>query len=243
MKLNVGLIGKGNWGTKIKEKLDNLANVKFISGRNQNFTNQINKKNIEWIFIATPNQTHYKIVKKCIMNSINVFCEKPLCLSYEKAKELILLARKKKVKLFISDIYNFYSSKIKKLNKVNYVSRSKYVGGNDCEFFFRLMYHDISILYKFLKNKTLNNYHISKDFNKKNFFLILKFQNNLVINFNYFLNSKKKVHKINGISIKSKKDYLKKMINDILKNNVNFNENNKKSLFIIKFINKLQKRN
>ena len=44
MKLNVGLIGKGNWGTKIKEKLDNLANVKFISGRNQNFTNQINKK-------------------------------------------------------------------------------------------------------------------------------------------------------------------------------------------------------
>ena len=52
-------------------------------------------KNIEWIFIATPNQTHYKIVKKCIMNSINVFCEKPLCLSYEKAKELILLARKK----------------------------------------------------------------------------------------------------------------------------------------------------
>ena len=33
------------------------------------------------------------------------------------------------------------------------------------------------------------------------------------------------------------------MINDILKNNVNFNENNKKSLFIIKFINKLQKRN
>ena len=23
--------GKGNWGTKIKEKLDNLANVKFIS--------------------------------------------------------------------------------------------------------------------------------------------------------------------------------------------------------------------
>ena len=77
MKLNVGLIGKGNWGTKIKEKLDNLANVKFISGRNQNFTNQINKKNIEWIFIATPNQTHYKIVKKCIMNSINVFCERP----------------------------------------------------------------------------------------------------------------------------------------------------------------------
>ena len=37
---------------------------------------------------------------------------KNLWLSYEKAKELILLARKK-VKLFISDIYNFYSSKIK----------------------------------------------------------------------------------------------------------------------------------
>ena len=101
------------------------------------------------------------------------------------------------------------------------------------------MYHDISILYKFLKNKTLNNYHISKDFNKK-IFLILKFQNNLVINFNYFLNSKKYTNKL--YKYKIKKRLFKEMINDILKNNVNFNENNKKSLFIIKFINKLQKR-
>ena len=72
MKLNVGLIGKGNWGTKIKEKLDNLANVKFISGRNQNFTNQINKKNIEWIFCYTKSNS-LQNCKKCIMNSINVF--------------------------------------------------------------------------------------------------------------------------------------------------------------------------
>ena len=33
MKLNVGLIGKGKWGKKIRIKLNNLANLKFVHGK------------------------------------------------------------------------------------------------------------------------------------------------------------------------------------------------------------------
>ena len=33
MKINVGLIGKGKWGQKIKKKLNRLTNLKFISGK------------------------------------------------------------------------------------------------------------------------------------------------------------------------------------------------------------------
>ena len=35
MKLNVGLIGKGNWGKIIEKKLNTLSNLKFVCGKNK----------------------------------------------------------------------------------------------------------------------------------------------------------------------------------------------------------------
>ena len=96
MKINVGLIGKGKWGQKIKKKLNKLANLKFIYGRKNNYTKIIKKEKIQWAFIATPNSTHYKIVKECIQNGVNVYCEKPLSESVDETKKLIDLAKKKK---------------------------------------------------------------------------------------------------------------------------------------------------
>ena len=113
MKVNVGLIGKGRWGRNIEKKLKVLANLKFVSGKKNNLINDIKKNNIEWIFIATPNNTHYTIVKKCIQNNVNVFCEKPLCLTYTKAKKLINYSNKKGARIFVSDLYAYYSKKIK----------------------------------------------------------------------------------------------------------------------------------
>ena len=63
MKLNVGLIGKGQWGKKIESKLLILANLCFVCGSKDNFLKEIKKKKIKWVFIATPNNTHYSIVK------------------------------------------------------------------------------------------------------------------------------------------------------------------------------------
>ena len=116
MKIKVGLIGKGKWGLKIKKKLAKIADLKFVIGKKKNFFNDIKKNNIRWVFIATPNTTHYSIVKKCLKTGINVFCEKPLCLSLIQAKTLVNLAKKKNLKLYVSDLYSFYSSCLKKLN-------------------------------------------------------------------------------------------------------------------------------
>ena len=41
MKKNVGLIGKGKWGSLIKSKLSKLAHLKFVLGKNKNFVNFI----------------------------------------------------------------------------------------------------------------------------------------------------------------------------------------------------------
>ena len=242
MKIDVGLIGKGKWGLKIKNNLIKITNLRFVIGKKHNLLHEIKKNNIRWIFIATPNSTHYAIVKNCLQKGINVFCEKPLCLSPSKAKYLIALAKKKKLKLYISDLYNFHSDKIKRLSSSNEVYRSKFVSGKDTEFFNRFMYHDISIFYKFLKNDCLKSSIFKLDKLNKNYKILIKLKKNKSIEFTYNLNSKKKIHIINNINIRSRKDFLKKMIYNVLYNNVDIEKNNIKALFIIKFLDTIKKK-
>ena len=63
MKINVGLIGKGKWGLKLKSKLIENSNLKFVCGKKTNYSKLIRENNINWVFVATPNNTHYNIVK------------------------------------------------------------------------------------------------------------------------------------------------------------------------------------
>ena len=37
MKINVGLIGKGKWGQKIKKKLNKFTNIKFICEKKSSY--------------------------------------------------------------------------------------------------------------------------------------------------------------------------------------------------------------
>jgi len=242
MKLNVGIIGKGNWGKIIEKKLNALSNLKFVCGKKKSYLKLIRSSNIHWIFIVTPNKTHYKLVKMCLDNKVNVFCEKPLCLTSIEAKKLIKIAKKNKVKLFVSDLYNFYTNKLKRNGLITEVYRSKFVNGSDNEFLFRLMYHDISILYKHLNKLTSFTCKIFQNNFEKKFQLVIDSSNKKRFTFFYDLKSKKKRHLINNLQIKSKKDILKEMINNVLKEKVNHIQNNQKAIFIIKFINIIKKK-
>ena len=41
MVVNVGLIGKGRWGSKLKSKLIKKSNLKFICGKEKNYSNTV----------------------------------------------------------------------------------------------------------------------------------------------------------------------------------------------------------
>tara|TARA_B100000767_G_scaffold273550_1_gene304023 strand:- start:1770 stop:2513 length:744 start_codon:yes stop_codon:yes gene_type:complete len=242
MKIDVGLIGSGTWGTKIKFNLKKIANLKFICNSSQNYLNEIKKNKVKWVFIATPNKTHYEIVKNCLNKEINVYCEKPLCLSHAKAKILVELSKKKNVKLYVSDLYDFYSKKIKKLNLTNTVYRSKLVKGPDLEFINRFMYHDINIFYKFLTKYKIRLCTFRSNKKKKIFETKIEFTNNKNINFIYNLNLNLKKHTINNINIRSKNDYLNKMIYNVLYDKYDISKNNIKALFIIDYLTLIKKR-
>ena len=242
MKKNVGLIGKGYWGLKLKSKLLKNSNLKFVVGKKTNYSELIKKNNISWVFVASPNNTHYQIVEKCLKLKVNVFCEKPLTNSHLKSKKLFKLAKKNKVKLFVSDVYAFHNRSVNKLKRQNIVSRSKQVNGKDLEVLNRFMYHDISILYNFLEKNALSSLKYNHNPKKKTVEIKTVFQNKIEIFFKYNLNSVKKNHQINDINFFSKKDILNKMINKILKDEVDFEFNNRKALFIIKFIDIVKKK-
>ena len=160
----VGLIGHGYWGKILHQKLKYLSDVRFICTSKDDYYSKL--KDVDWVFIATTNESHYEIVENCILAEKNVFCEKPLTMTYEKSLELCELAKSKDVKLFIDevfwyrseliDIHHFFSHNPKKIkctwekygrsNYRNYVPAS----------FHNLMYHDLYLLQIHLKNKELN---------------------------------------------------------------------------------------
>ena len=240
MKKNVGLIGRGKWGLKLKSKLLKNSNLKFVAGKKTNYSKLIKKDNVSWVFVASPNNTHYQIVAKCLRLKVNVFCEKPLTNSYSNSLKLFKLAKSNNVKLFVSDVYAFHNKSVKKLKQHNIVARSKKVSGKDFEVLNRFMYHDISILYNFLNKNKLASLKFNQNSKKKVLEIKTVFQNKIKIIFKYNLNSIQKKHHINNINFFTKSDILNKMLNRIFTNKVDYDFNKKKALFIIKFINNVK---
>ena len=88
MKKNVALIGKGKWGKVLLKKLKKISKVKFILNSKDNLNEYLKDRKIDWYVVATPDSTHYKIVKKILKSGFNVFCEKPLTLTFKESLKL-----------------------------------------------------------------------------------------------------------------------------------------------------------
>ena len=107
--IRTGLIGYGRWGKKLHKCLSSISDLQFVCTKNDDYKKDLHK--IDWVVIATPNMTHYSIVKECLISGKNVFCEKPLTVSLEESLELYSLADRYGVKLYVSDIQNFRINK------------------------------------------------------------------------------------------------------------------------------------
>jgi len=233
-KLNsVGVIGRGKWGKKIIKVLKKHSSLKYVIGSNINYKKCSTK--IDWVFILTPNKTHYKICEFFLKNKINVFCEKPLTLNYQEAVNLYKLAEINKVNLYVDDIEIYKNKKIK-LKKKNDIIRQKKDVGKNYSLFERLFYHDLYLIFKYLKNKNVTGI---KFINNSNLFFNIDFDK-ISINFFYSIKSKNKIHRINKINLLSfKTNPIDKMISYIFKNK-NFIENKKRSLFALKLMLKIR---
>lgn len=122
MKINISLIGYGYWGQRLYRYLKEKFIIRHVCALNVK-KEGIFTKNIEWddvsaVVIATPIETHYKIVKEALLAGKNVLCEKPLTTNSKEALELKKLAQRKKLILQTEFTYTF-SRALKKAKEID----------------------------------------------------------------------------------------------------------------------------
>lgn len=62
---------------------------------------------LDAVMVCTPNDTHYPITMKALENNLHVLCEKPIALSYAKAKEMSDFAQARGLKHLVPFTYRF----------------------------------------------------------------------------------------------------------------------------------------
>ena len=166
----LGIIGIGNWGKNLVRELPKIHCIKKCSSNG-------NLKNIRWlkknypsiqyvsdskeifadkeinaIIIATPINTHYKLVKKALLSKKHVFVEKPISTNLSEAEELIEIAKKNNLLLFVGHIFIFneiFKKLIQISNREN-ITHLNFLwnkfGTFDEDIFLNLVSHDLSII-------------------------------------------------------------------------------------------------
>ena len=213
-----------------------LCHIEFICRSDDNYQSKL--KDVDWVVVATPNDTHYEIVKNCLWFGKNVFCEKPLTPTYEQSEKLFRLAEMRNVKLYVDDIQNYREYDFE-IQENNLIERRKSGGGDIKDILYLLTYHDLYILYKYIKNSHVNDVIPIELENKLQF--KVKFDD-INIKFIYDLNSEEKEHYINGCSLAGNDNIIPKMLSSVFNGDVDFEYNKEISMFSNKFIDMLNEK-
>ena len=166
----LGIIGIGNWGKNLVRDVSKISCVKKCSSRGDSKNISWLKKNypsiqytsdskeifadkeIDAVIIATPINTHYNLVKKALLSKKHVFVEKPISSTLSKAEELIKIAKKNNLLLFVGQIFIFNEilKKIVQISKRENITHVNFVwnkfGTFDEDIFLNLVSHDLSII-------------------------------------------------------------------------------------------------
>lgn len=135
MKKKLGIIGPGKHFEKKILPILKKSNFFQIDGilRNQNknffnykIYNELNffKKNFDFVYISTPNETHEKYILKSLNSDFHVICEKPFLTSIKNLNKILKLAEKKNKLIFETFMFFYHPAYkfIKKINKKNLVN-------------------------------------------------------------------------------------------------------------------------
>ena len=127
-KLNIALIGCGNWGKNIARNLHEMGSLACIYDINTRLSEKLShkynlpifeltrifkNKNITGIVIASPAITHQDLAIHALENDKDVLIEKPFCLSLTDAQKLSMLATNKNKVLMAGHLLNYHNAFIK----------------------------------------------------------------------------------------------------------------------------------
>lgn len=143
--VKVGVIGAGKWGqnhVKAFSELDcELVGVadtvqqaqlakKYGIIHERNYEKLI--ADVDAVSIATPTDTHYEIVKHCLLSGKHVLVEKPMTLDSNTAKQLVDLSVEKNLILAVGHLFRFnptvlkLKDEMKNIGDIDYIT-SRYI--------------------------------------------------------------------------------------------------------------------
>ncbi len=123
---NVGIIGCGYWGPKLIRNFYELpdSNLSMVCDLDRSKLQEIKKQyphvtttsnfsdlfqdGIDAVVVATPVNTHYKLVKEVLVHNKHVLVEKPMTDSSQTAMELIKVAAEHNRILMVGHIYEYH---------------------------------------------------------------------------------------------------------------------------------------
>ncbi len=127
--VKLGLIGAGAWGKNYIHTIEKIKYVEIscIASRNdnvcktyssrykifQNWKELIHSGKFDGLIIATPTDTHTKILNYCISQNIPTLIEKPLTKNLDEAEKIFLRAKNKNGIVLVDHIHLYHPSFIK----------------------------------------------------------------------------------------------------------------------------------
>ncbi len=131
--VKLGLIGAGEWGRNYIHTIENIKKVQLTSicSRNpkvlkkyshkykihSNWKELIDEGNFDGLIIATPTDTHIKIMDYCINLRIPILIEKPITKYLDEAENIFDIAKNKNGIVLVDHIHLYHPS-FKKLKKI-----------------------------------------------------------------------------------------------------------------------------
>lgn len=103
--LNAILIGKGEFGDKLRQYIQNDYRFCLLNIFGRNFKATLIPSNTQIAFIATNLDSHFLIAKDCLENNLDIFIEKPTTKNINQFLELLKLAEIKNKRIYTDYIY------------------------------------------------------------------------------------------------------------------------------------------
>ena len=115
MKLRAGIIGLGKMGISHAAIVNSHPDVDMVAvcdnssiildvfrrfskvASYNDYKKMIDRESLDFVVVATPTRLHFSMASYAIERNLHVFCEKPFCMTTEEGKQLVELARQKKV--------------------------------------------------------------------------------------------------------------------------------------------------
>lgn len=239
----VGVIGSGKFGQKIINKLKGLAQIIWVCNSRSSFQSFPLP---DWVFVVTPNETHFEMVHYFLSMKVHVFCEKPLCLSQVKAQELIDLAERQTCKLYISDVFNWrpelqvHAHKILKEKSASISTKLvfswKKYGDLSASLIDKFAYHHLLLLSTLMGELPITQIQLRSSFHPKRFKFSIVYGGQTYY-FHYDLQDDQSIlaqHQFLGKTVLPVDyDPLKQMIEAVLLEKVSFTQNHRRALWTL----------